>query len=178
VEAEMKTVGCQNIEGLLVFTVYLVMWSAYAALLVGCARTGPTSSDRQFESVVGAKLDPQLQVVTGKPQYARNEYFTYEVENHSAVPVYFQDQSFGVRAFELDDQSQKWGQVSWNFELVSPEQVTVAPGPNQWPDGFFGIPLKLLMASGRVRIVVTGWTDRENPNDSLVAAYKEIEIAP
>jgi len=89
--------------------------SALAAFLAACGAT-PTATptpapsattlvyrdEVQFETVIGAKIDSQLQMVTTHRQYLVPQTAEFQIINHKMIPVYFADYSFGEWADPKD----------------------------------------------------------------------------
>lgn len=148
----------------------------YACMCAACWPSPARGVEDPFEIAVGAKLDSRLRLVPESKQIKAPEGVGYGIENLTAGPVYFPDYTFGIRAYTLDPQSQVWVLYPWDFKVIHTQTVTVLPGPLTGLNNVYALGLSSFPSSGKVRLVVVGWTDPHNPEGSKIAAYADIEI--
>ncbi|MCL4394788.1 MAG: hypothetical protein M1482_08320 [Chloroflexi bacterium] len=159
-----------------VLRINLIIMSLCILTLAGCMGPEVNVGHDTFEDVVGARLDPGLQLYTNGYEFGDDKPVGYEVINRGTSPVYFPDYTYGVRAYTFDSQSQTWVYYPWSFHLVDPSVVSISPGTSKSGTNFYGIPMSFLPPGGRVRLAVVDWLDPNNPDGTKVAAYADVEI--
>jgi hypothetical protein len=167
--------------------------SALAAFLAACGETptatltpAPTmtslpsatsnASDDKFGTLIGAKIDPQFEMVTSRKQYQVSQSISFRIFNQKSDPIYFEDYSFGLRAYIYDTQLQTWSRRPLRFRLLSNERMILYPGLQALEDSSFVFAVNAIQTLGKVRLVCVGWTDPSDPKNSIIATYTEIEI--
>jgi hypothetical protein len=138
----------------------------------GCSRTGPmlTTGEQQFQSVIGVRLDPEFKLVTDAAQYKVSDLVAYQPSNKTDKTIFFQDQTFGLRAYKYDPVSKQWMGLGNPSRLIGGQPISVPP--YDLPNTFFAEGIY----TGALRLVVIGWTDPSNPEGSRIAAYTDIVV--
>jgi hypothetical protein len=157
----------------LLFALLCFIW-----LFSGCASPIVLEIREPFEMEIRAKLDPQMQLVTNRKTYDHSQVISYQVINQKNRAIYFEDFAFGIRAYEYDPQSHKWSQLSLMRDLSDPERVVVPPGFNKNVVNFYFLDPSDIPKTGSIRLVVIGWLDPSNPENSKIAAFADIVILP
>ena len=148
----------------------------FLILLCACIPLNVTASEMQFQFEIGAKLDPQVQLFTGQKQYNPVEDIFYWVANRRNKPLWFQDQSFNLRAFKFDGNTQKWLRIPVEVKVGDPHLTSVHPQSSKEENPGYSISAQDLHAAGKIRLAVVGWEDPSKPEGSKVGAFSEIEI--
>jgi hypothetical protein len=142
--------------------------------LSACSQQKAADPDAQFASVIGARLEPQLELRTQKKQFAPSDPIGLLVLNRTGKTIFFEDQSFSVRAYKYDTRAEKWVPVSLGFYILFPEQLAVPPiQETTVPPSYV---MNTNLPPGKIRLVIVGWTEQSKPADTRIAAYTEIEI--
>jgi hypothetical protein len=135
-------------------------------------------SEVRFRELFGSTLTDKLVVHTDKQRYRHDDSIGYWVENRSDVDLWFEDQSFGVRAFAYDEASDDWVELDLGFRVKDPRTVLVGSGHGAVL-GFYHVPVEHvdMPENGKMRLVVTGHTDLEIPAlDDTYTGYTDIEV--
>jgi hypothetical protein len=144
-------------------------------LTLGCSRSGLSLASRQkeqsFEAMIEIPVEPKVRLLTEKNRYRQDEYIGIKVDNQTRDVLWFTDQDLGLRVYQYDEQSETWRSVDLSSKLGNPEVTSIEPGPPD-PLPTAVIPVAGIQASGGLRLVITGVTDR----GQLFVAYKDIEI--
>ncbi len=155
--------------------ILIFLLASLALLIAACAPVTQSNPETEFQSVLRIRTDPKLRLNT---QHAGtvDDPIAFVILNHTDQTIYFQDESFGLRAYKYDASNGTWLPVSVRPLILNPHQpVTVPPkDPYLFPFGSFDpwwFPEK-----GKLRLVVVGWTDPANPKGSQIAAYSDVEI--
>lgn len=146
-----------------------------ALFTLGCTPGGPSPASRQmeqsFEAMIEIPVEPKVHLLTEKNRYRRDEYIGIKVDNQTRNVLWFTDQDLGLRVYQYDEQSETWRSVELGSKLGNPEVTSIEPGPpDQLPISV--IPVAGIQASGGLRLVITGVTDR----GQMFIAHKDIEI--
>jgi hypothetical protein len=149
-------------------------------LLVGLVSLGCTSQDsalnrqeieRSFEATIGIPVEPKVRLLTDKDCYSPDDYVSIRVDNDTSNVLWFTDEWLGLRIFQYDAQNQTWHSVDLDAKLGDSRVVSIQPGLSH-PFATRLIPVRGIRASGKLRLVITGVTDR----GQMFIAYKDIEI--
>ena len=156
----------------------LILLACLCAASCRCtSATRDTEAGARFRELFGATLTNQLLLVTDRHQYQRDDFVRCRVQNRTDHTVWFKDQSFGVQGFAYDDAAKQWIQVRL-ATVIHPTPIAVEPGWGGVLDYYtMWVEQIEVPKDGKVRLVVTGHTDLQNPyRDQVYTAYTDIEI--
>lgn len=160
----------------------LLMAMALAVLLGSCCLHMDDSpnveSEVRFRELFGSTLTDKLVVHTDKQRYRHDDSIGYWVENRADVDLWFEDQSFGVRALSYDEASEDWVELDLGFHVKDPRTMLIESGRGAVLD-FYHVPVEHIdiREDGRIRLVITGHTDLAIPAlDQTYTGYTDIEV--
>jgi hypothetical protein len=146
-----------------------------AFINLGCTSQGQVPNrrdkERSFEATIEIPVEPEVHLLTDKNRYRPDDYIGMRVDNDTGDTLWFTDEWLGMRVFQYDEQGQIWRSVDLDAKLGNPSVVSIEPGLSH-PFTTRLIPVRGIRASGNLRLVITGVTDREQ----MFVAYKDIEI--
>lgn len=146
-----------------------------------CAVTTETTSaeaETQFRELFGSTLTDRLVIVTDKGKYHHQDSITYWVENKTNQTLLFRDQSYEVQALAYNTAIEQWIKVDLGFWIADPTARVIEPGGGGVLEYY---PLRVdtidVVEDGKIRLVITGHTDLENPVlDRVYTAYTDIKV--
>jgi hypothetical protein len=161
---------------LIASTLSNVLFLMMVLAISGCDLVGGASSTSQkaesaFQEAVGVPTESGIRLLTQKDRYHREDEVGIWVENESNYALLFRDQSLGLKAYQYEEQKGIWLPVDLGFTVADPHATNVKPGPRSALPSI-SIPTEWVKATGKIRLVITGRTDR----GQLFIAYKDIEI--
>ncbi|HJX38139.1 MAG TPA: hypothetical protein VJ714_06050 [Anaerolineae bacterium] len=157
---------------------------AIAPLLLLAITSSPAASttdeeaEARFRELFGSSLTDQLVFLLDKREYHRHDTIGYRVENRTDQTIWFVDQSFGVRGFAYNENSQQWVELDLGFHVSEPMAKAIEPG--RWdPLDYYALWIDRidLPEDGRIRLVITGHTNLTVPAlDQTYVAYADVEV--
>lgn len=141
-----------------------------------CNMTTDQDKDKQFLAQVDTNPITGVSIVTEHSDYQSGDSFGYVVINKTGLPLYFSDQSLGLRVYQYDDLQKKWMQIHTTYKVGFPKGTTVPPISLESELPTYGFGLEQLGAKGKIRLAAFGWTDPTNPEKSSFVVWKDIEI--
>lgn len=158
-------------------TFYLLLTFGLLPLaLTACNDVKAPTQQIEFQQAIGAKIEPELLLVTSKSRYNAIEDITFQGINRTDRPIYFADYSMGVKAFQYDQQSSKWMPIDIGSTMGDPLPLKMESTRISKEPYFDSIPIEFINGSGAIRLSIIGWTDPSSPTTSIVANYQDIYI--
>lgn len=161
---------------------YVLIGVLLAVLFASSCRHVDDSSDLdaevRFRELFGSTLTDKLAMHTDKHRYRYNDTIGYWVENGTDVDLWFQDQSFGVRAFAYDGTSEGWVELDLGSRVSDPRAILIESGHGAVLD-FYSLWIERIDVAedGRIRLTITGHTDLTNPaQDRIYVGYTDVQV--
>lgn len=166
-------------------------WSVIRHLVIGIllsclwatscgVRDGTTSTEAEarFQEMFESTLTDRLVIVTDKGKYHHQDSITYWVENKTNQTLLFRDQSYEVQALAYDTAMEQWIEVDLGFWIADPTARVIEPGGGGVLEYYaLWVDTIDIVEDGKIRLVITGHTDLENPVlDRVYTAYADIEV--
>jgi len=172
--------------GLLLVLVWALVPLAIVAamMLAECWHSLPDPRDAAFEGLVGLPTNTGLYVSSYRRSYSTDDAAHIVVRNQTGAPLWFEDQSFGVRGFVYDDASQQWTEIDLGFRLDEPSTTSLQDSDTSMMRSLFSFPTELvdICSKTTVRLLVVGSTcppEQQGKSDcQRYAAYTDIIIKP
>jgi hypothetical protein len=135
-------------------------------------------AEAQFRDLLDSASTTELVVFTDKQRYHRNDIIDFWVENGTSQTIWFEDQSFGVRAVTYDEASKQWVPVELGFRASQPMARSIESGGGGVLEYYTLLADRIdVPEDGKIRLVITGHTDLTNPAvDRLYVAYTDVEV--
>ena len=151
------------------------LWAASCGVRDG---TTSTEAEARFQEMFESTLTDRLVIVTDKGKYHHQDSISYWVENKTNQTLLFRDQSYEVQALAYDTAIEQWIEVDLGFWIADPTARVIEPGGGGVLEYYaLWVDTIDIVEDGKIRLVITGHTDLENPVlDRVYTAYTDVEV--